>query len=141
MKRVKQETIGQIIKIVREKAKISQTDLARLSGVSLAYVSRLEGNERENISIKLLDNIFNALNVSIQDVLSNYNSFFKKSNKASDTYLNDIVEYINSNEVKFENNVIDDMKKEALIDLIHKINDSNVNYSEILSVVEEYQSL
>lgn len=141
MNGIKQETIGQIIKNIRQRAGLTQTDLARLSEVSLAYVSRLEGNERENISIKLLDNIFNTLNVSIQDVLSNYNYFFKKSNKASDTYLNDIVEYINSNEVKFENNVIDDMKKEALIDLIHKINDSNVNYSEILSVVEEYQSL
>lgn len=137
----KERTIGRIIEKLRKERGISQTKLASLSGVSTAYVNRIESDDRTNVSEKKLDNIFDSLNVSVQDVLSSFDYFFEKSNKASDTYLSDIVRYLNDNEIKFDNQVIDDMKKEALIDLIRKINDDSICVSEIISVVEEYQSL
>lgn len=56
------------IKELREKKKLSQAELARLSGVSRATVIRLESNDEVVVNSKTLENLAKALNVSIRSL-------------------------------------------------------------------------
>lgn len=56
------------IKELRERKKLSQSELARLAGVSRATVIRLESSEDVVINSKTLEKISKALNVSIKSL-------------------------------------------------------------------------
>jgi len=56
------------IKEYREKRKLSQAELARLSGVSRPTIVRLENNEDVVLNSRTLEKIANALNVSIKSL-------------------------------------------------------------------------
>lgn len=51
------------IKILRENKNLSQGALAKLSGVSVAEICRIEKGERQNPSINLLNKLLKALEV------------------------------------------------------------------------------
>lgn len=60
------ETVGKNIKFYREKANITQVILCELAGISISYLSKIEApNCTKGISIALLNNIANALNIEI----------------------------------------------------------------------------
>ncbi len=61
-------TIGSLIKDARDKAGISQRELARLSGVSQPNLSRIEADSQEP-SISTLREIAKALGVDYRDLL------------------------------------------------------------------------
>lgn len=69
------------IKTIREKLGISAADLAKLSGVTAAYISQLENGKKDNPSSKTLEKIAKALNVKvsaltdIEDTIENINEF------------------------------------------------------------------
>lgn len=54
------------IKELREKKKLSQAELAELSGVSRSNIIRLENNEDVVVNSKTLEKLANALEVSIR---------------------------------------------------------------------------
>ena len=54
------------IKELREKRKLSQTELAELSGVSRPTISRLESGEDVVINSRTLEKLAKALEVSIK---------------------------------------------------------------------------
>jgi transcriptional regulator with XRE-family HTH domain len=54
------------IKELREKRKLSQAELAELSGVSRPTIIRLENNDDVVVNSKTLEKIAGALNVSIR---------------------------------------------------------------------------
>lgn len=54
------------IKEIREKKKISQTELSELSGVSRATINRIEHEEDVVVNTKTLQKIADALNVSVK---------------------------------------------------------------------------
>ena len=54
------------IKELREKRKLSQAELAELSGVSRPTIIRLENSEDVVVNSKTLEKIASALNVSIR---------------------------------------------------------------------------
>lgn len=56
------------IKELREKKKMSQAELARISGVSRATVIRLENSEDVVINSRTLEKLAKALNVSIKSL-------------------------------------------------------------------------
>lgn len=56
------------IKELREKRKMSQAELAELSGVSRPTISRLENCEDVVINSRTLEKISKALNVSIKSL-------------------------------------------------------------------------
>lgn len=56
------------IKELREKRNLSQSELARISGVSRPTIVRLENDEQVVIKSKTLEKIANALNVSIKSL-------------------------------------------------------------------------
>jgi transcriptional regulator with XRE-family HTH domain len=56
------------IKELREKRKLSQAELAQLSGVSRATIIRLENTEEVILTTSTLEKLANALNVSIKSL-------------------------------------------------------------------------
>lgn len=62
-------TFGDYLRVLRENKGLTQSSLASKSGISLSYVSRLENNERVNISFKLLTILSKALDISIINLL------------------------------------------------------------------------
>lgn len=54
------------IKEIREKKRISQTELSELSGVSRATINRIEHEEDVAVNTKTLQKIADALNVSVK---------------------------------------------------------------------------
>jgi transcriptional regulator with XRE-family HTH domain len=56
------------IKEIREKRKLSQAELARLSGVSRPTIIRLENSDDVVVNSKTLEQLANALGVSIKSL-------------------------------------------------------------------------
>ena len=56
------------IKEIREKRKLSQAELARLSGVSRPTIIRLESSTDVVVNSKTLEQLANALGVSIKSL-------------------------------------------------------------------------
>ena len=59
------KTFSEKIKELREAKGITQGELSRLSGVSVAEICRIEKGERQNPSINLLNKLLSALEVDI----------------------------------------------------------------------------
>ena len=60
--------IGQNVRTLRKKAKLSQIDLAAAVGIDRSYLSEIENGHR-NFTIMLLQNLATVLNVQIEDLL------------------------------------------------------------------------
>lgn len=54
------------IREIREKKRLSQAELAEISGVSRATIIRIESNDRVVINTKTLEKLASALNVSVR---------------------------------------------------------------------------
>ena len=65
--------IGRRIRQERTKAGLSQAKLAELAASSPQYISHIE-TARKNASLKVLVNIANALNISVDQLLADYQS-------------------------------------------------------------------
>lgn len=61
--------IGKTIRKRRKELKITQEELAELSNLSVNYISRIERVNDQNISLKSLNAIANALNLKIEQLL------------------------------------------------------------------------
>lgn len=61
--------IGKTIRIRRKKLKITQEELAELSNLSVNYISKIERDNDQNISLKSLSSIANALNLKVEQLL------------------------------------------------------------------------
>ena len=77
------------IKQIREKKNVTAYKLAKDLGISRSYLSELENNKRMNVSLKILYEIANALEVNIKELF--YTSFDvsllrKKMNSYIDKY-------------------------------------------------------
>ncbi len=64
------ETIGQLIKRLREIKGLSQNKLAEASGIDRSYISQLEGGKTSSISLKTARSLSKALNVQPEIFLS-----------------------------------------------------------------------
>lgn len=72
--------LGDNIKKIRSEKDVSQKYLAEKTGVSEAYISLIESNQRQNLGSKLLQKIADALDVDITDF---YTDLDDNSNKNS----------------------------------------------------------
>lgn len=61
---LKTELIGDMIKKVRKKRKLTQKELGELIGVKKAQISRLENNTK-NITVETIIRIFNAMKADV----------------------------------------------------------------------------
>ena len=61
--------LSEKIKILREDKNLSQGALAKLSGVSVAEICRIEKGERQNPSVNLLNKLLLALEVDSETYL------------------------------------------------------------------------
>ena len=58
-------SFGDRMRYQRTRQELTQTDLAKLAGVDLAWINRLESGERQNISLAVARRIARALRVSL----------------------------------------------------------------------------
>jgi len=83
--------LGKISKLIRERRRslnLTIEQLAEKSGVSESFISRIERGEVDNVRIKKLNYIANALNMQLSD-------FFTDSN-LSDIYTLDLIKYLSN---------------------------------------------
>ena len=62
----KEVSMAYKIKEIREKKRISQAELAEISGVSRATIIRIESTDNVVINTKTLEKLASALNVSVR---------------------------------------------------------------------------
>jgi transcriptional regulator with XRE-family HTH domain len=62
----KEVTMEYKIKEIREKKRMSQAELAEISGVSRATIIRIESSDNVVINTKTLEKLASALNVSVR---------------------------------------------------------------------------
>lgn len=67
--------IGPKIKSLRKEKNMTQVQIAKISGISRVTLGKLERGEVNNVSIKTLDIILNALSHEI-DIKSNFSDSF-----------------------------------------------------------------
>ena len=72
--------IGQRIKELREKAEMSQKDLAYTADLDRSYIASIENGQR-NVSIINIEKIANALNVTLKEFFND--NEFEKHTKSS----------------------------------------------------------
>jgi transcriptional regulator with XRE-family HTH domain len=63
-------TIGMALRRLREKAGMSQLDLAKRSGVAQGYISELEAGQKDNPTLPTLRKLAAALRVKVTDLIS-----------------------------------------------------------------------
>lgn len=75
--------LGDNIKKLREERGLDQEDVAKAAGVSVAYISLIESNKRQNPSTKVLAKIANVLGVSVEELFKDINNDTTDNNKDS----------------------------------------------------------
>lgn len=71
-------SIGNKIALLREKAKITKSELARKINVSPAYITMLENGKKKNPSFDILTNIAKSLNVPLSELINSSNTLTYK---------------------------------------------------------------
>ena len=67
------QNIGETIRLLRQKKRMSQEQLALQAGINTSYLGQVERGEK-NPTIKTLEKIANALEISLSDLISNYSN-------------------------------------------------------------------
>lgn len=62
--------LGQRIKVLREKAEMSQKDLAYTADLDRSYIASIENGQR-NVSIVNIEKIANALKITLKEFFNN----------------------------------------------------------------------
>lgn len=75
---MKEKSLSEKIKSLRESKGLTQGSLSRLSGVSVAEICRIEKGERQNPSINLLNKLLKSLEVDTETYLD-VTGFYKKT--------------------------------------------------------------
>lgn len=65
----KKYSLGFIIKYLREKRKMTQQQLFETSEVSTSYISRIESNEKRNVSMKKIHELAKGLGVEVDEII------------------------------------------------------------------------
>lgn len=68
---------GEKIKEIRKSQKISQKELAELSGLSISYIQQIEAGKKNNPSLEALTAISNVLHISMYQLLDDSMSEYK----------------------------------------------------------------
>lgn len=62
------ESVGSVLRRLRERSNLSQAQLAKLAGVRQTDISRLETGQRGNVRFELVARLAAALSLSLDDV-------------------------------------------------------------------------
>ncbi|MEV2908343.1 helix-turn-helix domain-containing protein [Paenibacillus larvae] len=73
---IKEKSIGNNIRLYREQKKITQTKLAKKSGISSSHLSMIESDLKKP-SIDTLNAIANALNIDVTQIMDSHNDLNK----------------------------------------------------------------
>lgn len=71
---MKMTVIGNNLRRIRSKRGITQIDLSKITGITNAYISKVENGIKKNPSSIILNKLAKALNCSTNDLTNKYNS-------------------------------------------------------------------
>lgn len=60
--------MGNKLRTIREAQNLTQDELARISGVSRTTICNLENNSADNVTVKTLTKLADALGASVKDI-------------------------------------------------------------------------
>lgn len=86
---------GQFISEKRIQLSMTKQELARLIGISTAYLSQLESGVRSNPTVEVLDRMINMLHLNKAETHKLYDLYAA----ANDTISPDIIEYLKNNDI------------------------------------------
>lgn len=69
--------LGSKIRKYRHLAGMTQEELAEYSNLSVNYISKIEREKKQNVSIEKLVDICNALNISVEEIYLTANITFQ----------------------------------------------------------------
>lgn len=130
-----------VIKKYRKKAKLTQSQVAEIVGVSSAYIQQLEKGIKTNPSLEILIKIINLLKIP-------YSELPEESSPISDSNLDSLIyhlEKLKEEKIKERENFdiasIEDIFDDTIIDIMNKAIDStHLNYSrDTFSIKEIYE--
>lgn len=110
--------LGNRIRKRRKELNLTQEDLAELSDLSVNFLSQLERTNNQNISIQKLDSIAQALNTTIEELISTSSTTNASASKWKNRYfLNKLITELR----KLPNNKSENISKHLLF-IIHDLN-------------------
>ncbi|MCC5468363.1 helix-turn-helix domain-containing protein [Pelosinus baikalensis] len=114
-------TFGEYLKLLMENHKIGVNDLAELSGVSGAHISRIINGKRSAPTPKTLKKIATALNESYEELMkvaghitSNNTHLPSKEDKKP----KDLQKILDDHEILFSGTPLTDADKQAILDVV-----------------------
>ena len=116
--------LGNEISRRRRDQKLTQEDLAELSGLSVNFISRLERTRNQNISIQKLDSIACALNTTTPDIINNAYRFKKVKADENQDNTPAFIQKVTNELRKLPKNQAEHVSK-SFIGLLKEINSSN----------------
>lgn len=95
-------SIGKNLKLLRQSADLTQTDLARKSGVDQSMISKIERGEFENPTIDTLRGLAKALGCGIVDLLPEEDKLGLRTRKPQDLSIEALAAKIRAIEARLE---------------------------------------
>lgn len=147
-RRILSSRLANAIKFHREKKGLSMRDLAEKAGVSAGYISRIENGIRRNVSIPILKQLSESLDInlfyyldldkreertnkSIEEILLE-NEFSIKGNNIEDPGLKELVIKVITLITSGMDNLAEDFSLQAkLLQLVHELNEELKMYSHV----------
>lgn len=109
--------IGDNLKRIRSEREISQIDLSEITGITNAYISKIENGAKKNPSSVILNKLAIALNCSVDDLTNKYDP-----NNIIESSIKDIVHELirtkeaNSDEATVAGLILEVLRNENKID-------------------------
>lgn len=110
------ETFGALIRHLRTKKGFSLRDLEKVTGVSSAYIHRIEKGERKSPSLRIVDKLAEALDIPRTELLD------AAGMADEEGYVLSLEEMVLLKPFKINNKEVTKGQREALVKLLQKIN-------------------
>lgn len=124
------------IKEYRQKNEISQRELARRLNIDSAYMTRIENNKIDKISIKLLNKICNELQLNfLQELIDMYNSDEINLLNVFQN-INDVYNFIDKKTIK-KYSIIDENENERLsiINVLNGYKNNEIDENQMIGIL------
>lgn len=119
-----QNGFGNYIKYNRDIKELSLKDLSQKSKISVAYLSRLENNRKNNPSLLILKKLAEGLNISVMSLLEVYLNLEEKKIKTLKEVLIDTSYSVGNRELNIE-------ERKLMIDVIELIINNKIKIDEL----------
>lgn len=141
------DNFGSLIKYLREQRGLSLQALGDMTGISPSYIHRIEHGERKAPTVKIIEQLADALNISFAELLKVAKIEINEE-EVHEVY--ELEKMILSNNIAYTGSteVIKKKEKEALVKLIDKISklkwdetSKHLETIEIITLIDEFKKI